>query len=90
MQSPKYDTGRIAAFLYPLTEQMLEVVSECRRIIPNMCGELRPEKHTQRVEQLLVAEVVRLMRLSERVEPSLADHLDSRFNLLIAESMALT
>ncbi len=87
LQSPEYDARRVAPFLDPLAQFLLEVGAKFGRVVPDVGGKLAPEKHPLLIEQLSVVEVVGLVGLTESIETGLAYLLDARSYLLVRESV---
>ena len=52
-----------------------------------MSRELRPKEYTLLVPMLLIAQIVRLMGITHRIESGILYLLDARLDLLIAECM---
>src|SRR5574344_593858 len=88
LQSPEYYTGRIAALLYPLTEELEEIRTKGWSIIPYMSGKLTPEEDTLFIQQLLIIAIMRLMGFTESVKSCLSDFFHTGCYLLMSEGMA--
>ena len=89
LQAPEDDAGRVAAFLYPTHEQVFKVAAELRCVVPDMSGKLAPEENALFVAQLLIEQVVRLMRLAQGIEARICYLFDAGANLFRREGMAL-
>src|SRR6185312_10349804 len=89
LQSPKDDRRAVAPFFYPFGETSLEIFTECRRVEPDMRRQLRPPEDPQAVPIELIAQVVRLVRVTEGIEARRPHLLHARPDLLRGEGMAV-
>ena len=89
LQSPHDDRRRITPFLHPLPEQFLEIIPKFRRIIPDMCRELRPEQDPLLIPIRLIIEMMGLMGISECIKAGSPYLFGAGSHLLTTECVAL-